>query len=123
MRIKKKELINILEYAYRMSRVISPYEAEKVGLHRFDGAVCEFYKELIDEIENGKNINLNEKFSNEFLSLQYECMTIDIEELEIYKKWNNPAHNNEELDRWTPWTDSRILLNTLIKKNKILKNI
>lgn len=80
MVIKKEDLINILEYSYRMSRVVSPYEAEKVGLNGFDGAVCEFYKELIDKIEKDEDINLNEKSNNEFLRLQYECMKKDIED-------------------------------------------
>lgn len=91
MRIKKKELINILEYAYRMSRVISPYEAEKVGLNGFDGAVCDFYNELIEKIEKGEDINLNEKSNNEFLSLQYECMKKDVEDEMM-------QHDNSEYD-------------------------
>jgi len=83
MGIKKEELINILKYAYLMSRVISPIEAQKVGLNGFDGAVCDFYKALVEKLQNDEEINLSEKLDDEFVNLQYECMKKDVEDQSI----------------------------------------
>lgn len=87
------------------------------------------YKEaivMLDEIRAaGYNYpQLYDSYVKSFIGIEdYDnAICIINEELEIYRKWNNPTPNYEDLDRWTPWTDSKILLNALIKKNKILKN-
>ena len=86
------------------------------------------YKEalvLLDEIRaSGYNYpQLYDNYVKVFIGLEDYDNIICIlnEELEIYRKWNNPTPNYNDLDRWTPWTDSRILLNALIMKNKIIR--
>lgn len=85
------------------------------------------YKEalvLLDEIRaSGYNYpQLYDSYVKAFIGLEDYDNVICIlnEELEIYRKWNNPTPNYNDLDRWTPWIDSRILLNALIMKNKII---
>ncbi len=83
---KKEELINILKYSYLMSRAIEPISAEKIGLQLagYD-EISDFYKDIIDKIEKGENINFNGSCNgdNQYLKQIYESMKKDVENKDI----------------------------------------
>lgn len=78
--MNNEELIILLKYAYSMSRVVSPMGAEREGLRHFDGAICDFYREIVTELEKNKKINIQE---DEFLSLVYKDMKEDLGDRDI----------------------------------------
>lgn len=69
--IKKEELINILKYAYFMSRVVSPISAKRVGLYNTGGEICDFYKYLIEAIEKDEPLDFSKDPEDDFLSSVY----------------------------------------------------
>lgn len=51
VKMDKDKLVLIIEYAYLMSRHISP-----VNIHGFDGMMCDFYRQMSCQISNSDNI-------------------------------------------------------------------
>lgn len=73
--IKKEELITILKYAYFMAKVVSPISAKQVGLYNCDGAICDFYRFIVERLEKNEKIDIT---NDEFLGLVYKDMKKDI---------------------------------------------
>lgn len=74
VKMNKEELINILKYAYFMSRVVAPIHAHKVGLYHIDGSICDFYQSLVERIEADKQFDLNDlsdDSDDQFLAIMY----------------------------------------------------
>ena len=82
--MKKDDLIIILKYAYCMSRLISPREAERYGLQLAgDSTIGEFYQTIIEKIEKNEKIDFTENCNDEFLKEIYKTMKEEMSERDI----------------------------------------
>lgn len=65
----------ILKYCHELSRLVSPNAASQRGLISFDGATCDFLKDIAYSFIDGKPLNIE---NDEFYSEIYNNMKSEL---------------------------------------------
>nr|DAO95478.1 MAG TPA: Protein of unknown function (DUF1351) [Caudoviricetes sp.] len=81
-KVKKEDLIKILQYCGHIARLVSPADATKYGLNNFDGAISDFIRNVIYHITNNQEINLHSSDKENFATDIMKRMEIDLKNME-----------------------------------------
>lgn len=70
-KLTEEELGFILKYCHELSRLVSPAMASQYGLTHFDGAVCDFLKDVAYSFLNGDPVDIH---NDDFYAPIYQNM-------------------------------------------------
>ena len=72
-----KEIGIILKYCHELSRLVSPADASRYGLHSCDSSVCDFLKDISYSLLYGEPIDIH---NDEFYAPIFENMKAELKE-------------------------------------------